>query len=216
MDIDIIRKNNLKQYLFADKNENENLSRIGSNLTSVYAVNNKSGIPEPIEIKQLFTSSKNELKNVLSGLIELNIEAAKDELQHLVNSSMDEKIQTVLSNLTILQYKGDVMHLPSECDVGEIFSMSSNNKKEYYICIEKNKLQRIILETDINYYNDNYYKKEEFNNLLSSLSIEIDEKINQLQNLVVDSITRNEFNELNQYYSNKIKQLSGLISGFFI
>lgn len=68
MDIDLETKNKVKQYLFIDETENENLIQLGSNLFNAYVVNNSTGITNKVELKQLFSRSKNELKQIISRL----------------------------------------------------------------------------------------------------------------------------------------------------
>ena len=66
MDIDLEKKDEVNQFVFIDETENENLSQLGSNLTNVYSVNNLTGISNKVELKQLFSTSKNELKQLIS------------------------------------------------------------------------------------------------------------------------------------------------------
>ena len=68
MDIDLETKKKIKQYLFIDETENENLIQLGSNLPNAYVVNNSTGITNKVELKQLFSRSKNELKQIISRL----------------------------------------------------------------------------------------------------------------------------------------------------
>ena len=120
------------------------------------------------------------------------------------------------------------MTLPSKCKVGEIYCLlKSNNKKEYYICLKENKFQRIVTDDDINNLNINFNglnfgneinseigsnSENEILNLLSDLSREIEIKLNQIQEALTNTVTKEELNE----YQQKIEYLSGLIFNYFL
>ena len=217
MDIDLETKNKVKQYLFIDETEHENLSQVNSNLTTVYSLNNLTGASKKIELKQLFSNSKNELIQLISGLLNENLVKVKNEVHNYINSSLKEKIDLVISDLTILNFKGNVEELPKECKIGDIYCLlKENNGKEYYICIENNKLQRILIDIDTEYFIENYYKKNDIDQILVNLENEFNEKVNQLQTLIADTLTRNEFESLNLKYQKKIDELSGLIQNYFL
>ena len=66
MNIDLEKKDKINQYLFIDKTENEKLTQLGSNLTNVYLVNNLTKVTSKVDLKQLYSKSKNELKQIIS------------------------------------------------------------------------------------------------------------------------------------------------------
>lgn len=101
--------------------------------------------------------------------------------------------------------------------------LKNNDKKEYYICLEENKLQRILTDSDLEYFEENFNQNNENNennesgyesiiNLLSGLNTEFDQKLNQVQEMMSNTLTKEELNE----YQRKIEYLSGLIFNYFL
>ena len=113
--------------------------------------------------------------------------------------------------------------LPNECKVGEIYCLlKDNDKKEYYVCLEDNKLQRIIIESDLQYFEEKFgfnqnnetteTSFEAIINLLSGLNVEFGQRLNDVQETLTNTITKEELNQ----YERKIEYLSGLIFNYFL
>jgi len=213
MRLDLEKIDRKRKYLFIDENDEADLSNFNED-DKFFILDNETNQLRNIkkyEFKQLYTQSKEELKKELSGIVELNTEYAKEEILEFINELLNKKINEKLAELNIIHFAGEVNELPISSSVGQVFILNSENKQSYYICTEQNKLQRILLESDIS----DYFLLNEYQSEILGLKSFFNDKINGFQSYYEETyFTKDEIRSQLSSTLEEINYLSGIISGF--
>lgn len=160
------------------------------------------------DIKEFFTHSIKDLDNLLSEIIKRN---ANFNLEEIIETSFNREIASYfeqnVQTLNILNYKGEASTIPSTATVGSVYKVDNN----YYLFYETSSYRQIYTLENINEILQNFYTKDEVNDLLDQLNNRMENfeeivssGIQEMEAASNDFVTQAEFVEKFSIYEQQL------------